>query len=55
MHLRTRGTQTQAVIIAHKEISKKETTWEKVSYCFSIFVLLGQLFYNDNKSTSLSR
>ena len=46
MHLRTRGTQTQGVIITQKERSKMRM--KEVPYRFSTIVLLGQLFYNDN-------
>ncbi len=47
MHPQAQGTETQSVIIAYKELSKMRT--KKESCRFLTFVLLGQLFYNENK------
>ncbi len=43
----TQAKKTQSVNIVRKESSRMKM--KKVSYRFSIIVILGQLFYNDNK------
>jgi len=47
IYSQTQAKKTQSVNIVRKESSRMKM--KKVSYRFSIIVILGQLFYNDNK------